>query len=62
MYMNIDKGGLLKRKILAQVSEFDDDSIIKLFYDLMNARVNPAFCYHKSKKSRRGEVSKAKQV
>ena len=41
IYMNIDKGGLLKGRYWIRVSEFDDDKdIIDYFYDL-DEQVNP---------------------
>ena len=63
MYMNIDKGGLLKGRYWLRVSEFDDDKdIINYFYDL-DERVNPHSVITKARKAGRARLSqKAKRV
>ena len=63
IYMNIDKGGLLKGRYWIRVSEFDDDKdIIDYFYDL-DEQVNPHSVITKARKAGRARlVQKAKRV
>ena len=63
IYMNIDKGGLLKGRYWLRVSEFDDDKdIIDYFYDL-DERVNPHSVITKARKAGRARLAqKAKRV
>ena len=62
IYMNIDKGGLLKGRYWLRVSEFDDDKdIIDYFYDL-DERVNPHSVITKARKAGRARLAqKAKR-
>ena len=62
IYMNINKGGILKGRYWIRVSEFEEqDEIVDYFYDL-DEKVNPDSVVTRARKEGRERLAQKKEL